>query len=265
MYCSQCGTAVGSNDKFCLKCGATVSSADKHTTLEPSATDPSTAPEATTSTFRDPSKLTQWLKYLLYASIAIELIAIFFDVLQYRLLSDLNLGDYSSGELAATALGFNAKRQQFIGFLQIIIGISTPILFVMWIHRANFNARQLGAQGMQFSPGWSIGYYFIPILWFWKPYQAMREIWQASKEPASWATVQRGSILPWWWFFFLGDCILGQVASRLSSKVKEINGLIIYTGILIASDLVSVLAAIFALVLVKQVYEMQMSHVQQRI
>ena len=265
MHCSQCGTAVSANDKFCLKCGATVSSADEHTTVEPSTPDPSTAPEATASTFRDPSKLTQWLKYLLYASIAIDLIAVLSGVLQYRLLSDFNLGVYSSEALATAAAESNDNRQQVIGFLQISIFIVTTIPFVMWIYRANFNARQLGAQGMQFSPGWSIGYYFIPILWFWKPYQAMREIWQASKDPASWATVQRGSILPWWWFFFLADSMLGQVASRISSQAKEINELIISTGILIAYDLVSIPAAIFALVLVKQIYEMQMSQVQRRI
>ena len=109
MYCAQCGTAVGSNNKFCLKCGTPVSYADEHTTVEPSAPDPSTAPEVTISTFRDPSKLTQWLKYLLYASIAINLIAIFSDVLQYHLLSDFNLGVYSSGGTSCRRIGVQCQ------------------------------------------------------------------------------------------------------------------------------------------------------------
>jgi hypothetical protein len=265
MYCSQCGMAIGANDKFCLKCGATVSSADEHTTVEPSTPDPSTAPEATTSAFRDPSKLTQWLKYFLYASIAIDLIAVFSGVLQYRLLSDFNLGVYSSQALATAAAESNDNRQQVIGFLRIGILTATIIPFAMWIYRANFNARQLGAQDMQFSPGSSIAYYFIPIFWFWKPYQAMREIWQASKDPASLATVQRGSILPWWWFSFLAYIMLVNFALQRFSGAKEINELIISTGISIAAALLHILAAICALVLVKQIYEMQMSHVQRHI
>jgi hypothetical protein len=262
MYCSQCGTAVSTDDKLCPKCGATVSSAYEHTTVGPSTHDSTIVIAANAPDFRDPSKLTQWLKVLLYASIAIDLIAVFSGILQYQLLSDFNSGVYGSGALATTAATSNDQRQQVIGLFQVGISITTIILFAMWIYRANFNARQLGAQGMKFSPGWSVGYYFIPILLLWKPYQAMREIWQASKNPASWATVERGSILPWWWAFFLAAGLLGQASFKASLLAKKINELILSTGITIAADLVSIPAAIIALVLVKQIYEMQMSHVQ---
>ena len=215
--------------------------------------------------FRDPTNITQWLKFFLYALIAIDLIALFSAILQYNLLSDFKIGVYSSQALAIAAAESNDKRQQVIGFFDLGIFAATSFLFAMWIYRANFNARQLGAQGMQFSPGWSIGYYFIPLLSLWKPYQAMKEIWQASKNPTSWATVERGSILPWWWFFFLAECMMGQAILRTSLQAKEINEMIGSTGIAIASDLVSIPATIIAIVLVKQIYEMQMSHVQGRI
>lgn len=265
MYCSQCGTALGAHDKLCPKCGATVSSTHEHTTVGPSAPDSNQVPVQTASTFRDPSKLTQWLKFFLYASIALDIIALFSGIFQYNLLSDFKSGVYSSDALVTAAAASNDQRQQVIGLFQFGGAIATIILFAKWIYRANFNARQLGAQGMQFSPGWSIGYYFIPILLLWKPYQAMREIWQASKNPASWTTVERGSILPWWWCFFLVSGMFGQASLRASLRAKEINELIISTGIAIATDLVSIPATIIALVLVKQIYAMQMSHAQRRI
>jgi hypothetical protein len=265
MYCSECGTALSTDDKLCPKCGATVSSAYEPTTVGPGTHDSTIGIAADASNFRDPSKLTQWLTFFLYASIAIDVIAFISGILQYNLLSDFKSGVYSSGALADAAAASNDQRQQVVGFCQLGIGITTMVLFAMWIYRANFNARQLGAKGMQFSPGWSIGYYFIPILALWKPYQAMREIWQASKNPASWATVERGSILPWWWFFFITAQVLGKVSFRLARIAKGINALIWSTGIGIAADLVSIPAAIVALVLVKQIYEMQISHVRPRI
>lgn len=265
MYCSQCGMAVGANDKLCPNCGTTVSSTQEHTTVVPTALDSSQVPMQTTSAFRDPSKLTQWLMFFLYASIGLDLIALSSGIFQYQLLSDFKSGVYSSNALATAAAASNDQRQQVIGLFQFGGGIATIVLFAMWIYRANFNARQLGAQGMRFSPGWSIGYYFIPILLLWKPYQAMTEIWQASKNPASWGTLERGSILPWWWSFFLVSGMLGQASLRTSLRAKEINELIISTGLSIASDLVSIPATIIALVLVKQIYAMQMSHVQRRI
>jgi hypothetical protein len=262
MYCSECGTAVSADDTSCPKCGATVPSTYEHTTAGPGAHDSTIVIAANAPDFRDPAKLTQWLKVFLYASIAIDFIAMFSGILQYQLLSDFNSGVYGSEALATTAADSNDQRQQVIGLFQVGIAITTIILFARWIYRANFNVRQLGAQGLKFSPGWSVGYYFIPILHLWKPYQAMREIWQASKNPASWATVERGSILPWWWLFFVAAGLLGQTSFRISLRAKEINELILSTGITIAADLVSIPAAIIALVLVKQIFEMQMSHVQ---
>lgn len=265
MFCSKCGADLRANDKFCSKCGEAVSIVTEQVV-------PSIAPVATPSpmvahsnSFRDPTKLTTWLKYFLYASIIIDAIALFSGLLQYQLLSDFKLGVYSSEALAISAAESNDKRQQIIGVFQFGIAITTIILFAMWIYRANFNARALGAQNMKFTPGWSVGYYFIPILWFWKPYQAMKEIWRASKAPTSWESVARGAVLPWWWFFFLISAMVGNASFRTALRAKEIDELLTNTVITIASDVVSIPATIIALVLVRQIYEMQMSHVQYRI
>lgn len=265
MFCSKCGAALSANDRFCSKCGEAVSTGTEQAV-------PSIAPVATPSpivapspSFRDPTKLTTWLKYFLYASIIIDAIALFSGVLQYQLLSDFKLGVYSSEVLATSAAESNDKRQQIIGVFQFGIAITTIILFAMWIYRASFNSRALGAQNMKFTPGWSVGYYFIPILWFWKPYQAMKEIWRASKAPKSWGSVARGTVLPWWWFFFLISAMLDNASFRTALRAKEIGELLTTTGITIAANVVSIPATIIALVLVRQIYEMQMSHVQHRI
>ncbi len=265
MFCSKCGTALGTDDKFCSKCGEAVSTRAEQAVppIAPVAT-PSPIVTPTTS-FRDPTRLTTWLKYFLYASIMIDAIALFSGVLQYQLLSDFKLGIYSSEALANAAAESNDKRQQIIGVFQFGIAITTIILFAMWIYRANFNSRALGAQNMKFTPGWSVGYYFIPILWFWKPYQAMKEIWRASKAPTSWESVARGTVLPWWWFFLLISAMLDNASFRTALRAKEIGELLTTTGITIVSDVVSIPATIIALVLVRQIYEMQMSHVQHRI
>jgi hypothetical protein len=71
--------------------------------------------------------------------------------------------------------------QGIIAILQLVNLVVLIVLFCIWIYRANSNARQLGATDMQFSPGWSVGWYFIPIANLWKPYQAMCEIWRASR------------------------------------------------------------------------------------
>jgi Domain of unknown function (DUF4328) len=66
------------------------------------------------------------------------------------------------------------------GLAAAFVFVSCVVLFCVWIHRANRNARALGARGMEFTPGWAAGWFFVPIANLFKPYEAMREIYQAS-------------------------------------------------------------------------------------
>lgn len=263
MFCSKCGAAL-SSEKFCSKCGEEVSTGSEREITSIAALTKTWASVAPLTSFRDPTKLTSWLKYFLYASIIIDAIAIFSGVMQYQLLSDFKIGVYSSEAFVTAAAESNDNRQQFIGLFQAGIAITTMIIFMMWIYRANFNSRALGAQNMKFTPGWSIGYYFIPVLNLWRPYHAMKEIWKTGKNPGAWEGERHGAVLPWWWFFFLFSSALSNASFRISMKAKEIHELISATEITIASDMVSIPASIIALVLVGKIYKMQMSHVVQR-
>ena len=91
----------------------------------------------------------------------------------------------------------------------------TGVLVLMWIYRANYNARQLGAIDMTFTPGWSIGWYFIPVVNLWKPYRAMKEIWHASANPKTWQNQRHTPpLLSWWWGLWI---ILTMMAIVMTS------------------------------------------------
>ena len=59
------------------------------------------------------------------------------------------------------------------GFL-VWLGTATAVL--MWVHRAYRNLPALGARDMAYSPGWAVGWWFIPFLNLVRPYQVVREI-----------------------------------------------------------------------------------------
>ena len=63
-----------------------------------------------------------------------------------------------------------------------------------------------------------MGWYFVPIAWFWKPYQAMREIWRASVNPSDWRGAPVSPLLRWWWGLwmvpFWGLSIVDWAADR---------------------------------------------------
>jgi Domain of unknown function (DUF4328) len=214
------------------------------------------APAAGTSGFRDPTTLTRWLKILLWVGIALTVISLASGLMELKLLSDLAAGI----TLAPGVADSSDLRQRVIGGVRFVEIVTVIVIFAMWIYRANYNARQLGAAGMEFTPGWSVGWFFIPIANLWKPYQAMKEIWKASAAPAHWNDQPRGVILPWWWGFFLFSNVLNQAALRLALRAETLPQITAASTMSVVADAVDIVSSLIALVLVIQIYRMQMAH-----
>jgi hypothetical protein len=103
--------------------------------------------------------------------------------------------------------------QQIIEIVQLIIFISTAILFLIWIHRAHRNLPALGARNLKYSPKWAVWGFFVPILFFYRPFQVVREIWKASDPRLgeySWQRWPTPSLIQWWWALHLIVMISGS-------------------------------------------------------
>jgi len=205
--------------------------------------------------FRNSGTLTRWLVILLSVNVAVASISAasgLIDVALWR--------DFLSGiELTPEQGELHELRQQIVAIPYVVETFALMVVFCMWIHRANYNARQLGAVDMKFTPGWAVGWYFIPIYFLWKPYQAMKEIWQASSNPARWHDEPCGSILPLWWTSFLLSNVVMIAAARFSGEFQP--EMMVKGGLLaVAGDAIEVVSSLIAVVLVRQIYRMQISH-----
>jgi hypothetical protein len=210
-----------------------------------------------TYNFRDPTSLAKWTKLSLYAQMAISLVALVSGYLEYETLVALKEGAFDSEQAAVNAAEASDSRQGLVGIVQFAVITVSGFLILRWIHRINWNARALGAENMQFTPGWSIGWYFVPIANFWKPYQAMKEIWKASANPKEWESQAVPGTLGLWWTLWIVYSMLGNASFRMTMKAEEIPELIKANIVTLASDVVTLpLCAVF-LLLFTQIQGMQ--------
>jgi hypothetical protein len=100
---------------------------------------------AAAPTFRDPTRLTHWLRLLLYANAATFALSIISDGLQQGLLA--------SAPFSPEDAELNDTRQRIVSILSILSFVATAIVFLVWTYRASANVRQLGARDMTFTPG----------------------------------------------------------------------------------------------------------------
>ena len=77
-----------------------------------------------------------------------------------------------------------------------LVFVATVVVWCIWQHHTQANAILLSGGGTRFTPGWAVGWWFIPIANLWKPFQSVRELWKASHGGA-WQTVATWALLGW--------------------------------------------------------------------
>lgn len=86
----------------------------------------------------------------------------------------------------------------WIGIPYLWIWVSLMAFYCIWKNRSCKNAWLLNPEAMKTTPAWSVAWYFIPIMNLFKPYQAMREI-----RNASCASGKLSIALPVWWTLWI--------------------------------------------------------------
>jgi hypothetical protein len=135
---------------------------------------------------------------------------------------DIETGDLTSIEnLERTSGG--------IAMMSGAVMLFTFIFWCIWKNKSTKNAwlfySRSGVRGIGTSepqtPGWAVGFYFIPIVQFWKPFQAMAFI----RDQVS-AQVKTGLLLGFWWTAWLIWTIYSRVANKFNDSVDTIEGVI---------------------------------------
>lgn len=196
--------------------------------------------------FRDPRPLAKFVAVLLVAFLLWRLVTIWSSFLQLDLLS----GALRGQPILPAAAKSNDNREHVVALVRLGLFIFTAAVFGRWIYVVARNIRPLGAQRLQFTPGWAVGYYFIPIANLWKPYQAMKEIWKASHAPTEWQFEGGSFILVAWWTLWVISCLIGQMVFRATASAKTIQDYIDATTFSLAEDIIDIPLCLIALALV---------------
>jgi hypothetical protein len=131
------------------------------------------------------------------------------------------------------------------------------VLFLMWVHRANRNAQTL-SKGMEVSPGWNVGWFFVPFASLYKPFQGLDQTWRVSTDPVGWRGLDAPMLLRWWWGFFLTGNITGSL-SNLASKSMTAGGQTAGAVITIVCFASSLAAGVLAIRMIRRVTDLQVS------
>jgi hypothetical protein len=89
----------------------------------------------------------------------------------------------------------------------------------LWIYRAHANLTAADIDGLEYTPGWSVGWFFVPIANLFKPFGAMRELWNASHHENDGFSRDAPPELTAWW----GCFIVGNIVVNISTRIDAIG------------------------------------------
>ena len=115
-------------------------------------------------------------------------------------------GNYHSGTATLAALHNADTFVTTMAVLWTIGLLATAALFITWQWRSAKNAELITQAQSRWTPGWSIGGWFIPFANWVIPYLCMREISQASTRKGG--VSDERSLVPWWWAAFAGASVV---------------------------------------------------------
>jgi len=209
--------------------------------------------------FKSISARTQLLLCLLVILLLLDIAAVFSGLAQADLINRAIRGEIIT-ESEAVA---NDSRQAAIGFGQIALGVAMAVAFFMWIYRANKNLRSLRAAGLSFTPGWAVGWFFVPFMNLFRPYQVVSEIWKASDpmvnmaDDTSWKAVTTSPIVGCWWALFLISNFIANIALRTLFSGIELSDLLDSTYAYVVSDGIDVIYLLTAIFMVRRIGQFQ--------
>lgn len=115
-------------------------------------------------------------------------------------------------------LGFAVGLVGLLSLAMMVSIVPLTIALMLWLHRARANLADFGLTDLTYSPGWTIGSFFVPVANLAVPFRSMRELYNRSHGEdvyQSLATVP--DVSSWWTSFVTGATI--QLALLLMSLV----------------------------------------------
>ena len=197
---------------------------------------------------------------LIWIILGIYIMLIISGFMQHDLLNSFKEGivpEYQMNSLAES----NDNREQLLNLLFIIVYIISIVTFIKWFRRAyyNLNIRTTCSH----SEGWASGYWFIPIVSLWKPYQIMKEMWLKTDTLIAQRISDKDDhnqllykfnieIVGFWWTLWVISNIGGRGVSRYISNATSIEEIITANIMNIILLFLGVALSIIAVKMIKQ-------------
>ena len=137
--------------------------------------------------------------------------------------------------LPTTIVPFSQAQLEMIDYFIIGVAVIQTVLFwfcVVLVGRVTFRAMKnlytVGSKFPEMSPGWAVGWYFIPIANLWQPAKGMSQIYHGTYHAVGEATPSESRIAVWWTCWLITN-FAANIALRIGGFDSAGTGVVTFS------------------------------------
>lgn len=200
----------------------------------------------------------RWAQVLIGLVAALALFEISATWGEIQLLQRIQDGGFVSNSEAAASNNLVVAASVLVLFALIAAGV----VYLLWIHRSVGNLGQVRSghrsSPLRFTPGWAVGWYFVPLMNLVRPFQVMRELYEESSPERTGV-----ALVGWWWAIYLGGGLIDSGAAVAFFSDQSLSELITSDYLTIAANVLTVVAAVLVILLIDRIVTWQESRAEQ--
>lgn len=169
--------------------------------------------------------------------------------LQYDLLQRIVEGEFVSYEEANNS----DTRVLVVSILTLGFYLISSIVFITWFYRAYLNLHKR-MKNVEFSKGWAIGAWFVPIISFLRPFNIMVELNTKTDDlidERGLSLSKKPDYITVWWIIFIVSVIAQRVAMELIESADSVSDYIFMTVFSIVSSLIVIVLGFFTIKMIR--------------
>ena len=140
-----------------------------------------------------------------------------------------------------------------VALLQFGLRILSVVFFLVWLYRVFSNLSAIGGRNLEYSPGWAVGWWFVPFANLVQPYQVVKELYRESQKAAlGESAVPTTETIGLWWGILLGSGFVLRFSDLMAGSSSQ-NPSQYFPVAYLAGQILFAVAAVFVIVIIKNV------------
>ena len=174
----------------------------------------------------DSTSITTFVLILLVLCILLNAMGIYADFRQVGVIENIRAGVYETEEAQQAAAEAVDELAGLVAVAQIGVTLLLGVVFLFWTHRVCKNAHCLSLSPLKITPGWAVGWYFIPFANLWMPYTALNEAYVTSRNvDYSRPRIETAPLIFLWWIVHLIFVVISQISFQVSRSLTRHSGI----------------------------------------